>query len=694
MTASILVGDTDRRAGLGTAAAVAVEAAALTGAGTLLLELGEGAQRRGPTLLASRAARQIEEALRGEDLSASARGHLCHLALPVPDDALEASATAIAAGEPELVVVHLPGALWVPALESGLTIAGGCLVVSLPAERSLAALAVAELERRGLPARIVTRRPGPLAARRALAGGRPGGELSDRGRRIARRLLGLAGARRASPRRPPSRRGQALPALLGAGLILILAALALAAIGGAATGRGRVQRAADLAALSAVRSMRDDVPRLLAPERLPDGTPNPRHISRSRYLDRARLAAVEAARRNRVDPARMRIAFPDVAADPPLQARATVIAQMDPERLPGGERLPAQPRIRIEASAVAEASAPSGTWTGMPSMAEGGGYRGPLAYRDGEGMRPDVATAFDRLGTKAKRAGLQLVVVSGFRSDADQAELFARHPDPRWVAPPGRSLHRCATELDLGPSSAYGWLATNARRFGFLQRYGWEAWHYGFVAGPPPCSAAGNSMGPDGAAAGGGSVTALPPFVPLRYREALLRSASRWNVSPGLLAAQLMAESGFDPGAVSSAGAHGIAQFMPATAHAYGLRDPFDPIASMEAQAPRMSDLPRRSRSGPRAPAAAPAHARAGPALPRDTRVCGTHPGPCQRRRGAPLAAAGSAVDQLRGRRVRLLDRDLADFPQRPWGVLVKGEDPVGRVAVDVHVDRARGAAV
>ena len=68
-------------------------------------------------------------------------------------------------------------------------------------------------------------------------------------------------------------------------------------------------------------------------------------------------------------------------------------------------------------------------------------------------------------------------------------------------------------------------------------------------------------------------------------------SASRWGVSACLLAAQLMAESGFDPRAVSPAGAKGIAQFMPATAAAYGLRDPFDPEAAIDAQARLMADL-------------------------------------------------------------------------------------------------------
>jgi hypothetical protein len=594
---AILATGATRGPSQGLAAAVAVEAAVLTGAGTLLVDVGEGARRRGPTLLASPGARRVEEALRSAERRAAARGLICHLA--AENENLEDVGTAVAESGAELAVLHLPGRLWVPALAAEtLAPAGGCLLVSLPEERSLAALAVEELARRRLPCRVATRPPGQLAARRAQAGVRAGGWVSELAARIARRLLGLGGSG------PTSRqRGQALPALLGAGLILVLAALALAAIGGASTGRGRVQRAADLAALSAVRSMRDDTSRLLAPAAFPDGRPNPRHISKGQFLSRARLAAVDAARRNQVDPRRLRVAFPDAASYPPLQARATVTGEVDPERLPGGQRLGDQRPIRVVATAVAEASAPVSSWTGMPSMAEGGGYSGPLAYRDGEGMRPDVAAAYDRMAAAARHAGLDLVVVSGFRSDAEQAQLFAQHPDPTWVAPPGHSLHRCATELDLGPSSAYGWLAANAHRFGFLKRYSWEAWHFGYTAGPPPCSEAGNNLAggePDGQTSG----ASLPSFVPAAYREPLLRSAGRWNVSPGLLAAQLMAESGFNPRAVSPAGALGIAQFMPGTARSYGLRDPFDPIAAIDAQAHLMSDLLRQFHSVPLALAA------------------------------------------------------------------------------------------
>ncbi len=395
-------------------------------------------------------------------------------------------------------------------------------------------------------------------------------------------------------------RGQALLLALGGAFVLIVAALVLVAIAGAVTGKGRVQRAADLAAISAARSMRDDLPRLLSPPSLPNGLPNPLHLDRWSYLRRARGAAFQAAKANGVSAARLRVSFPDGLSFAPVRARATVIADLE---LAAG-------RTRTEATAVAEAAAPANGLGAMPAAASGGGYSGSLAYRQGEGLRPDVAAAFDRMAAAAAHAGVALVVNSGFRSDAEQAALFAAHPDPRWVAPPGGSLHRCATELDLGPEAAYAWLAAHAGRFGFAQRYSWEPWHYGFVSGAPPCSLAGNGVRAgtgDGAISG---VAGLPSFVPGRFRAPLLRAAAGWNVSAALLAAQLMAESNFNPFAVSPAGAQGIAQFIPSTAASYGLDDPFDPVAAIDAQAHLMSDLIRRLGS----PALALAAYNAGPA--------------------------------------------------------------------------------
>jgi len=60
-----------------------------------------------------------------------------------------------------------------------------------------------------------------------------------------------------------------------------------------------------------------------------------------------------------------------------------------------------------------------------------------------------------------------------------------------------------------------------------------------------------------------------------------------------------------DPGAgMAGDGAEGIAQFMPGTAAAYGLRNPFDPDAAIDAQAHLMHDLLRQFGAVPLALAA------------------------------------------------------------------------------------------
>jgi hypothetical protein len=201
------------------------------------------------------------------------------------------------------------------------------------------------------------------------------------------------------------------------------------------------------------------------------------------------------------------------------------------------------------------------------------------------------------MAAAAARDGISLTITSGFRSDAEQAVLFARHPDPKWVAPPGHSLHRMATELDLGPPGAYGWLAAHATQFGFLKRYSWEPWHFGYGRNTGSASVGYGGRSGDGR-------SSVPSFVPARFHDAIVRASQRWNVGAALLSAQLYAESGFNPFARSLAGAEGIAQFMPGTADGYGLRDPYDPVDAIDAQAHLMRDLLGRFASVPLALAA------------------------------------------------------------------------------------------
>jgi soluble lytic murein transglycosylase-like protein len=191
----------------------------------------------------------------------------------------------------------------------------------------------------------------------------------------------------------------------------------------------------------------------------------------------------------------------------------------------------------------------------------------------------------------------------------------------------------------------------------------WEPWHYGFVLNPRSTPRGGGAArskavaepsrrGADGASSGAHG--SLPDFVPARFVPALNRAAQRWSVSATLLAAQLFAESGFNPFAVSSAGAQGIAQFMPATARGIGLRDPFDPHASIDAQAHLMRDLLRRFGAVPLALAAY----NAGPA---GVAACGCVPaipetrGYVARILGLMGFAGGAAGDSAAGLTVRLV---------------------------------------
>jgi hypothetical protein len=397
--------------------------------------------------------------------------------------------------------------------------------------------------------------------------------------------------RTAEAKERKSQHGQALIAALGAVFVLMLGASVLLSLGHALAGKGRAQRAADLAALSAARSMRDDFERLFEPLVI-RGRSNPRHLPKALYLERARATALRYGAANGAELGPADVRFPDAGSFAPVRVEVRV---RDEVRVRPAGREPAS--VAVKARAVAEVAPPTGD--GVPLEAAGGGYSGRLTYRQGKPMRPDVARAFDRMDVAARADGVRLIVTSAYRSDAEQAELYKRHPDPKWVAPPGKSLHRLGTELDLGPPSAYGWLARNARRFHFAQRYSWEPWHYGYTLNPrstPPSYA--------GAGRPGDGRSAVPSFVPAAYRDAIARAAGRWNVSASLLAAQLYAESGFNPLAVSPAGARGIAQFMPGTARSYGLRDPFDPAASIQAQARLMRDLLRRFGTVPLALAA------------------------------------------------------------------------------------------
>jgi hypothetical protein len=75
----------------------------------------------------------------------------------------------------------------------------------------------------------------------------------------------------------------------------------------------------------------------------------------------------------------------------------------------------------------------------------------------------------------------------------------------------------------------------------------------------------------------------------------LVESSARANGIPVVFLTRLIwQESSFRPGAVSRAGAQGIAQFMPGTANERGLINPFDPEQAIPKAAELLADLKRR----------------------------------------------------------------------------------------------------
>ncbi len=176
-------------------------------------------------------------------------------------------------------------------------------------------------------------------------------------------------------------------------------------------------------------------------------------------------------------------------------ARANGARSVEVEELEGGARLrivvtgraPAAFGMRRGARIQAEAFAV----VPLPSVGDGGPnppgvYSGPLEAVDGVQVCPAVAAAYRVMDAAAARDGITLTPTSGFRGWAEQAILYAQL-GPGIAAPPGTSRHHDATEFDLnvGPagSPTHDWLREHGPSFGFIQRYSWEPWHWGYVRG-------------------------------------------------------------------------------------------------------------------------------------------------------------------------------------------------------------------
>ena len=323
----------------------------------------------------------------------------------------------------------------------------------------------------------------------------------------------------------------------------------------------------------------------------PERPAQPAPPRQGRLPGRARAAARRRRRGNGVGPARLRVAFPDAGSFAPRAGAGAVAA-------PTSRRADRIGAAYAAAGAMAEAAPPVGgpgrRRLRSPAAAATRARSPTARARACARTSPPPSTGWPRRGAPA---GVALVVNSGFRSDAEQAALFAANPDPRWVAPPGqlaaplrhRARPRPARRLRLAggqraplrlrPALLLGGLALRLRR------------------GPAALLGGGRRGRADRAADGRTR----------RARRACRRSSRRasgrpdrapprrWNVSAALLAAQLMAESNFNP-------YRGLAGRRPGDRPVHARRpppptashDPFDPAAAIDAQAHLMSDLLRQ----------------------------------------------------------------------------------------------------
>lgn len=131
-------------------------------------------------------------------------------------------------------------------------------------------------------------------------------------------------------------------------------------------------------------------------------------------------------------------------------------------------------------------------------------YDLPSSYNPGD-LLPEFKLAFQNMKDAAKKEGISLTVVSGFRSYSYQKTLYNNYVNrdgkaaaDRYSARPGHSEHQTGLAADLnqvsdtfGETKAGKWLANNCWKYGFILRYPkgkesitgymYESWHFRYI---------------------------------------------------------------------------------------------------------------------------------------------------------------------------------------------------------------------
>lgn len=142
-------------------------------------------------------------------------------------------------------------------------------------------------------------------------------------------------------------------------------------------------------------------------------------------------------------------------------------------------------------------------------------YKVSLVTLDnGEKIDERISSALQEMFNDARKSGYYPTVVSGYRTAKDQSRILkdkiqeyqeqgyskeeANDLARAWVANPGTSEHQMGISVDINPdpkqsvdNELYTWLADNAHKYGFINRYPSdkteitgvinEPWHYRYV---------------------------------------------------------------------------------------------------------------------------------------------------------------------------------------------------------------------
>jgi hypothetical protein len=101
-------------------------------------------------------------------------------------------------------------------------------------------------------------------------------------------------------------------------------------------------------------------------------------------------------------------------------------------------------------------------------------------------LRPGLVRAVAKARAAAKRAGLTLVVNSGYRRFTTQQRMYdaavrrygSARIARRWVLPPQESTHVRGLAVDIGTPATAAWLSRHGAAFGLCRAYGDEPWHF------------------------------------------------------------------------------------------------------------------------------------------------------------------------------------------------------------------------